>query len=313
MIVILGPTATGKTSLAAQLASRLNGEIISADSRQVYRGMDIGTGKDLSDYVVGRKLIPYHLIDIAEPGYEYSVYEFQRDFKKAYQNIVSRNAYPILCGGTGLYLEAVLKGYRMTEVPENAELRTTLQSQTDDELCTLLSSLKPLHATTDTDSRDRLIRAIEIETYNRTLPQSDTFPEIDSVVFGINYPRNLVRERITQRLEQRLSEGMIAEVENLLWKGVAPERLMAYGLEYKFITQYLIGELSYGDMFRLLNTAIHQFSKRQMTWFRGMERRGTTINWIDGELPMEEKVERVLELLPSVYGDGVASSSLRSE
>ena len=300
LTVILGPTATGKTSLAAHLAAKLDGEIISADSRQVYRGMDIGTGKDIVDYDVQGKTIPYHLIDIAEPGYEYSVYEFQRDFIKAYQDIVSRGRYPILCGGTGMYIEAVLKGYRMIKVPENAELRANLQLRTDDELCALLSSLKPLHATTDTVSRQRLLRAIEIEIYAQQHPEAVAdFPSVQSTIFGIRFPREVIRTRITQRLEQRLQQGMITEVQRLLDAGVPVPRLLAYGLEYKFITQYLMGELPYGEMFRLLNTAIHQFSKRQMTWFRGMERRGMKINWIDGELLMEARIEQILGLLPS--------------
>lgn len=297
MITLLGPTATGKTRLAALLASRMDGEIISADSRQVYKRMNLGTGKDYDDYTVNGKMVPFHLVDIAEPGYEYSVYEFQHDFHAAYQNIVSREKLPILCGGTGMYLESVLRGYQLYNVPENIVLRDELSDKTDEELCNLLASMRPLHATTDTVSRERLLRAIEIEIYHRQHPEIPTFPAVPSLVFGINCPRETVRQRITQRLKQRLQNGMTEEVRQLLEEGIPPQRLKAYGLEYKFITQYLLGELSYDEMFRLLNTAIHQFAKRQMTWFRRMERNGINILWIDGSLGEEEKTEAILRII----------------
>jgi len=282
LIVITGPTATGKTSIAARLAAEIEGEIISADSRQVYRKMDLGTGKDLDDYIVNGKKIPFHLIDIAEPGYEYNVFEFQRDFFDAFLDIKSRGKRPILCGGTGMYIEAAISEYKLIEVPENSDLRKTLLTKTDEELQNILVSMRKLHNTSDTSDRKRLIRAIEIEQYYSDNPQipSET-PKINSIIFGINKPRDEVRERITKRLKQRLETGMIEEVELLLENGVTPEKLKYYGLEYKFLTQYILGEITYEQMFSQLNTAIHQFAKRQMTWFRRMEKKGFNIIWVE--------------------------------
>jgi len=300
MITILGPTATGKTNLAAHLAHLINGEIISADSRQVYRGMDIGTGKDLADYSIEGKIIPYHLVDIVEPGYEYNVFEFQKDFLNAYSAIDERGSIPILCGGTGLYIESVLKGYKLINVPKNELLREELELKSEAELIEILETLKNLHNTTDTSERERLIRAIEIQKYYDNNPAIDTFfPKIETKIFGIDYDRRVVRMRITERLEERLKNGMIEEVQGLLNSGVKPEQLTFYGLEYKWVTDYLEGNLAYNEMFRRLNTAIHQFSKRQMTWFRRMEKQGFVINWIDGNLSLNEKVAYILKNLGS--------------
>ena len=303
MVTILGPTASGKTTLATRLAHTIGGEIISADSRQVYRNMDIGTGKDLADFVVDGKKIPYHLIDIAEAGTKYNLYQYQHDFHVAYQDIVSRDERPILCGGTGLYLEAVLKGYELSPVPQNAELRERLEGKSLAELTQKLSDLKAqtgsvMHNTTDVDSCQRAIRAIEIETYNiEHTTALRTMPGIDSLIIGVNIEREERRRKITARLKQRLDEGMVEEVRTLLDSGIAADDLIYYGLEYKFITEYIIGKLTYEEMFRQLEIAIHQFAKRQMTWFRGMERRGTTIHWVDASLPMSEKLNEVLRLL----------------
>ena len=303
MVTILGPTASGKTTLATRLAHTIGGEIISADSRQVYRNMDIGTGKDLADYVVDGKKIPYHLIDIAEAGTKYNLYQYQHDFHVAYQDIVSRDERPILCGGTGLYLEAVLKGYELSPVPQNAELRERLEGKSLAELTQMLSDLKAqtgsvMHNTTDVDSCQRAIRAIEIETYNiEHATALRTMPAINSLIIGVNIEREERRRKITARLKQRLDEGMVEEVQALLDSGIAADDLIYYGLEYKFITEYIIGKLTYEEMFRQLEIAIHQFAKRQMTWFRGMERRGTTIHWVDASLPMSEKLNEVLRLL----------------
>ena len=303
MVTILGPTASGKTTLATRLAHTIGGEIISADSRQVYRNMDIGTGKDLADYVVDGKKIPYHLIDIAEAGTKYNLYQYQHDFHVAYQDIVSRDERPILCGGTGLYLEAVLKGYALSPVPQNAELRERLEGKSLAELTQMLSDLKAqtgsvMHNTTDVDSCQRAIRAIEIETYNiEHTTALRTMPGIDSLIIGVNIEREERRRKITARLKQRLDEGMVEEVRALLDSGIAADDLIYYGLEYKFITEYIIGKLTYEEMFRQLEIAIHQFAKRQMTWFRGMERRGTTIHWVDASLPMNEKLKKVLQLM----------------
>ena len=303
MVTILGPTASGKTTLATRLAHTIGGEIISADSRQVYRNMDIGTGKDLADYVVDGKKIPYHLIDIAEAGTKYNLYQYQHDFHVAYQDIVSRDERPILCGGTGLYLEAVLKGYALSPVPQNAELRARLEGKSLAELTQILSDLKAqtgsvMHNTTDVDSCQRAIRAIEIETYNiEHTTALRTMPGIDSLIIGVNIEREERRRKITARLKQRLDEGMVEEVRALLDSGIAADDLIYYGLEYKFITEYIIGKLTYEEMFRQLEIAIHQFAKRQMTWFRGMERRGTTIHWVDASLPMNEKLKKVLQLM----------------
>ena len=298
LIAILGPTASGKTSLAAALARRMDTEIISADSRQVYRRMDLGTGKDLDDYVVGGKRIPCHLIDIVEPGYKYNVFEYQRDFLAAYEDVRSRGMLPILCGGTGMYLESVLKGYRLLPVPENPELRRRLAEKSLEELTGILATYKKLHNSTDVDTVKRVIRAIEIEEYYRQHQVEErAFPDIRSLVVGVGIGREQRREKITRRLKQRLDEGMVDEVKALLASGISPEDLIYYGLEYKYLTLYAIGKLTYEEMFGQLEIAIHQFAKRQMTWFRGMERRGFTIHWIDAALPLEEKLEQIENLL----------------
>lgn len=297
MITILGPTASGKTPLAAHLAARLDAEIISADSRQVYRRMDLGTGKDLDDYCVSGKQIPNHLIDICEPGTQYNVYEYQNDFKNVYQDLKDRNVLPVLCGGTGLYLESVLRGYRMDSVPENPQLRQALSDKTLEELTCILSTYKSLHNKTDVDSVKRAIRAIEIADYYQKNPVVQTeIPSINSLVIGIDIPRELRRQRISNRLKQRLDEGMVDEVRSLLSEGIPAENLIYYGLEYKFLTNYVLGNLTYEEMYHQLEIAIHQFAKRQMTWFRGMERRGIEIHWVDGTLPMDQKLQKIEEL-----------------
>ena len=331
MITILGPTASGKTPLAVALAAEIGGEIISADSRQVYRRMDIGTGKDLREYTITNKqypiTVPYHLIDIREPGTKYNLFEYQQDFFDAYEDIRSRGAVPILCGGTGLYIEAVLKGYHLSPVPQNQALRDALEGRSLAELTQMLKELKAktgsnMHNTTDVDSCQRAIRAIEIETavladqtapdpsysggeINTDFPRSGgekvtvalrEMPAVDSLIIGVNIDRELRREKITRRLKARLEEGMIEEVRALLDEGIPADDLIYYGLEYKFVTEYLIGQITYDEMFTRLEIAIHQFAKRQMTWFRGMERRGFKINWINASLPMEEKIERIKEL-----------------
>ena len=298
LITILGPTASGKTPLAAALADRLGTEIISGDSRQVYRRMDLGTGKDLVDYTVEGRQVPYHLIDIVEPGYKYNVFEYQRDFLKAYEKITAKGILPILCGGTGMYIESVLKGYRLLPVPENPELRASLEGKSLEELTSILAGYKKLHNSTDVDTAKRAIRAIEIEEYYKQQPpEYREFPSLKSLIIGVDIDRELRREKITRRLKQRLDEGMVEEVRGLLAEGIDPENLIYYGLEYKFLTQYAIGELTFEEMFHQLETAIHQFAKRQMTWFRGMERRGFTIHWLDATLPMEEKIEQITKLI----------------
>ena len=298
LITILGPTASGKTPLAAALADRLGTEIISGDSRQVYRRMDLGTGKDLVDYTVDGRQVPYHLNDIVEPGYKYNVFEYQRDFLKAYQKITAKDKLPILCGGTGMYIESVLKGYRLLPVPENPELRASLEGKSLEELTGILEGYKKLHNSTDVDTAKRAIRAIEIEEYYKQQPpEYREFPSLKSLIIGVDIDRDLRREKITRRLKQRLDEGMVEEVRGLLAEGIDPENLIYYGLEYKFLTQYAIGELTFEEMFHQLETAIHQFAKRQMTWFRGMERRGFTIHWLDATLPMEEKIEQITTLI----------------
>lgn len=299
LIAILGPTATGKTSVAANLAARLGGEIISADSRQVYRGMDLGTGKDLADYVINGAEIPSHLIDIENAGAHYNVYRFQTDFFRAFHEIQSRGKFPVLCGGSGLYLEAVLRNYRLIEVPPNRELRKELEGKTLEELTEILKALKPqLHNFTDVETDRRAIRAIEIEKYYAEHGQEESeMPDIKSLNIGIDFDREMRRQRISTRLKQRLDEGMLDEVQKLLDSGLTPEQLIYYGLEYKYLTLHLTGSLSFDEMFRQLEIAIHQFAKRQMTWFRGMEKRGTKIHWINGHLPMEEKVEEIIMLL----------------
>ena len=306
MITILGPTASGKTPVAAHLAAKIGGEIISADSRQVYRRMDIGTGKDLDDYTLNMKdetlNIPFHLIDICEPGTKYNLFQYQQDFYDAYQDIQGRGKTPVLCGGTGLYIEAVLKGYKLSPVPQNQALRDSLEGKTLPELTQMLQVLKArtgsnMHNKTDVDSCQRAIRAIEIETYNleNPVPRRE-LPPVDSLIIGIDIDRELRREKITRRLKARLENGMVDEVRRLLDEGIAPEDLIYYGLEYKFLTEYIIGQLTYDEMFSKLEIAIHQFAKRQMTWFRGMERRGFTIHWIDATLPMPDKVAKIIEL-----------------
>lgn len=303
MITILGPTASGKTSVAAALALRTGGEIISADSRQVYRRMDIGTGKDLADYTIGDVHIPYHLIDIAEPGTKYNLFQYQQDFHTAYNDIRSRGKLPILCGGTGLYIEAVLGGYSLSPVPQNPKLRESLEGKSLDQLTQMLVQLKQkngsnMHNRTDVDTAQRAIRAIEIETYNIEHPTPERqMPPVDSLIIGINIDRELRREKITRRLKARLDEGMCDEIRSLIDGGVNPDDLIYYGLEYKFVTEYVVGKTSYEEMFRQLEIAIHQFAKRQMTWFRGMERRGYTIHWIDAAQSMDEKVEAIMSLM----------------
>lgn len=298
MLIILGPTATGKTRLAAGVAAATGGEIISADSRQVFQGMDIGSGKDLSDYRINNQIIPHHLIDIAKPGEEYSVFRFQSDFLNAYKNITSRKAFPILCGGTGLYLESVVNAYRLIKVPENTELRKILEKESMEELILRLASSRTPHGTTDTNERNRILRAIEIDTYHHDHPEVVAgLPNIKSLVCGIHLERSEIRHRITSRLKTRLEEGMIDEVSGLLHAGIKPEALINYGLEYKYVTQHLSGQLNFDELFTLLNTAIHQFAKRQMTWFRRMERNGCQIHWIDGLLPEQKKITIILDLL----------------
>lgn len=302
MITILGPTASGKTPVAAHLAAEIGGEVISADSRQVYRRMDIGTGKDLEDYVVDGQPIPYHLIDIREPGTKYNLFEYQQDFFDVYEAIRHRGTVPILCGGTGLYIEAVLKGYKLSPVPQNQELRDRLEGKSLGELTEMLVGLKAqsgsnMHNKTDVDSCQRAIRAIEIETYNLEHPTPRReLPSVDSLIIGIDIDRELRREKITRRLKSRLENGMVDEVKALLNEGIPAENLIYYGLEYKFVTEYLTGQSTYDEMFTRLEIAIHQFAKRQMTWFRGMERRGFVIHWIDATLPMEEKINNIRQL-----------------
>ena len=298
LITILGPTASGKTPLATALAHKLGTEIISGDSRQVYRRMDLGTGKDLDDYTVGGEQVPYHLIDIVEPGYKYNVFEYQRDFLQAYQEITQKGKLPVLCGGTGMYIESVLKGYRLLPVPENPELRASLEGKSLEELTTILEGYKKLHNSTDVDTAKRAIRAIEIEEYyTQQPPEYREFPSLKSLIIGVDIDRELRREKITRRLKQRLDEGMVDEVKGLLAEGIPAENLIYYGLEYKFLTQHVIGELTFDEMFHQLETAIHQFAKRQMTWFRGMERRGFHIHWLDATLSMEEKVNKIINII----------------
>ena len=294
LITILGPTASGKTSFAAALAAILDTEIISADSRQVYKGMDIGTGKDIDDYTVNGKKIPYHLIDICEPGYKYNIFEYQHDFFKIFNEIKDKQKTPILCGGSGLYIESVLNAYRLLDVPQNPELREKLKDKTLPELESMLRSYKKLHNSTDLDTAQRAIRAIEIEEYYLTQnPDPNEYEPINSLITGVSINRDLRRQKISSRLKKRLNEGMIEEVQSLLNSGLSPDDLIYYGLEYKFLTQYITGQLSYQEMFDQLEIAIHQFAKRQMTWFRGMERRGFQIHWIDALLPAEEKIKLV--------------------
>ncbi len=298
LITILGPTASGKTKVATELAFRLGSEIISGDSRQVYKGMDLGTGKDLADYTVHGTSIPYHLIDIAQPGEKYNIFQYQHDFLKAYNEISANGRIPVLCGGSGLYVESVLKGYRMTPVPENEELRRSLEGKSLEELTDILKQYKTLHNTTDVDTPKRAIRAIEIQKFYESHPlEQRDFPEIGSLNIGISIEREARRQAITKRLRQRLDEGMLDEIRRLIDEGVSPEDLIYYGLEYKYLTLHVIGELTFEEMFASLEIAIHQFAKRQMTWFRGMERRGIKIHWIDAGMPLDEKMERILAFL----------------
>ena len=302
MITILGPTASGKTALAAALAYKIGAEIISADSRQVYSGMTVGTGKDLDDYVVNGRQIKYHLIDIARPGDKYNIYEYQRDFHKVYAELAQRGVMPILCGGSGLYIETVLKGYSLSTVPQNPELRQRLSGKTLEELTEILVDLKArnnscMHNRSDVDTAQRAVRAIEIEEYNLHHPSSNTeFPPVESVIIGVDIDRESRRARITERLRQRLEHGLVEEVEGLLESGVSAEDLIYYGLEYKYVTEYVTGRTTRDEMFKGLEIAIHQFAKRQMTWFRGMERRGFTINWVDWHMSMDEKLEYIMKL-----------------
>jgi tRNA dimethylallyltransferase len=298
LLVVTGPTASGKTSLAVAVARKTGGEIISADSRQVYKGMNLGTGKDYDDYVTDGHRVPCHLIDIVDPGYKYNVFEYQRDFIKVYKDLKERGIFPVVCGGSGMYADSIITGYRMVEVPPDSGLRVELEKKTMEELIAILSSYKSLHNTTDIDTKKRVIRAIEIEHVNQKRgKQKSEFPKLKTLVIGVKTDRDTRRRRISERLMTRLEKGMIEEVKLLIEKGVKSETLIYYGLEYKFITLYLTGKLSYDKMVRDLEIAIHQFAKRQMTWFRGMERRGIKINWIEGTFPLEEKVEKVLELL----------------
>jgi len=298
LLVITGPTASGKTALAASVADRLGGEVISADSRQVYRGMDLGTGKDLDEYNIDGRTIPCHLIDIADPGYKYNVFEYQRDFVRVYNELKQRNIFPVICGGSGMYLDSIISGYSMFEVPPDSGLRARLEKKSMEELTGILSTYKKLHNTTDTDTKKRVIRAIEIEHFDSYSKKKQTkFPDLKSLVIGIMTDRETRRERISARLRQRLDAGMVEEVKKLLINGIRKEALVYYGLEYRFITLYLAGEMKYDVMVKNLEVAIHRFAKRQMTWFRGMERKGIVIHWINSELPMDEKVGRVMELL----------------
>ena len=307
MITVLGPTASGKTALATALAAKLDAEIISADSRQVYRGMTLGTGKDLKEYEIEGKAIPYHLIDICNPGEKYNIFEFQRDFHTVFASLKEKGKLPVLCGGSGLYIESVLRGYRLLDVPENRELRAELKDKTLDELEQILRSYKKLHNKTEVDSVQRAIRAIEIEDfYLKQEPKQRDFAPVNSLTVGIDIDRDLRREKISRRLKSRLEEGMLEEIEGLLKSGISAEDLIYYGLEYKYLTLYLIGKLSYQEMYDQLEIAIHQFAKRQMTWFRGMERRGIIIHWLKAEMPLEEKVAAVSEDLAAAASAAAA-------
>jgi tRNA dimethylallyltransferase len=298
LLVVTGPTASGKTSLAVAIASTIGGEVISADSRQVYRNMNLGTGKDYDDYNIGGTKVPYHLIDIVDPGYKYNVFEYQRDFLKVYSGLKSRQVFPVVCGGSGMYADSIITGYKMDEVPPDSGLRAELDKKSMEELKGILSTYKDLHNITDIDTKKRVIRAIEIEHFNRSRKKKNIgFPKVNSLVVGVLFDRDSRRNRITERLNERLKSGMIEEVKNLIDQGVDKETLIYYGLEYKYITLYLTGKISHASMAADLEIAIHQFAKRQMTWFRGMEKRGTKIHWLDGKMPIEENVGKVLDLL----------------
>ncbi|MFV0365423.1 MAG: tRNA (adenosine(37)-N6)-dimethylallyltransferase MiaA [Mangrovibacterium sp.] len=298
LLTILGATASGKTSVATNAALAFDGEIISGDSRQVYRGMDLGTGKDIEEYTIDGVTIPYHLIDIEEAGAEYNVYRFQHDFHEAYADILARGKFPILCGGSGMYLESVLNGYALSHVPKHEELREQLRAKSLEELGEILRSYKTVHNNSDLETKRRAIRAIEIEAFMQEHPNAEERkPDISSLVVGVQFDRETRRKRISTRLQQRLDEGMVDEVRALLDYGVKPEQLIYYGLEYKYLTQHIIGELSFDEMHRQLEIAIHQFAKRQMTWFRRMEKHSTRIHWLNGEMPMDEKMEWIGELM----------------
>lgn len=299
LLAVVGPTACGKTSLAVDLALAIgNAEIISADSRQVYRGMDIGTGKDVAEYTREGVTVPSHLIDIADAGEKYNLFEFQRDFLSAYEDIKSRGVFPIMCGGSGLYVESVLKGYRLLPVPENPALRAELETKSLEELTAILANYKQLHNNTDTDNKKRAIRAIEIEEYYLSCPVEERlFPQLETLVIGVSVDREVRRARISRRLRERLESGMVDEVRLLLDSGLKPDQLIYYGLEYKYLTLYITGAMSYDDMVQGLEIAIHQFAKRQMTWFRGMEKRGTEIRWVDGSLGRSEIVGQITDML----------------
>ncbi len=297
-MVVLGPTASGKTTLAANLACKIQGEIISADSRQVYREMDLGTGKDIEDYTINGVEIPYHLIDIVDPGYKYNVYEYQTDFFRVFEDIHKRGKFPVMCGGTGMYIEAVLSKFKMVHVPSDPDLRKLLEGKSLSELTTILSNFKKLHNKTDVDTVKRAIRGIEIETYYQNHPEIEIdLPDLNPLIIGVKIDRDLRRQKITNRLKSRIEEGMVDEVKTILANGVKPEDLIYYGLEYKFLTLYAIGKISYNEMFEGLNIAIHQFAKRQMTWFRKMERSGFNIHWMNATDPIDERVESILKLL----------------
>lgn len=297
MIVVLGPTATGKTALAARLAYRLGAEVISADSRQVYRGMDIGTGKDYADYVVNGQQVPVHLVDIVNAGYRYSVYDYQRDFKRVLVDLRQRGKLPVVCGGSGLYIESVLRAYKLIRVPVNHAFRQAMEGKSLDELASMLSSCRKLHNITDITSRKRLIRALEIEQWYEMHPSAgEEFPAVRPLVIGIMVDRDTRRNNISRRLKNRMDEGMVEEVRALAAQGVDMETLVYYGLEYKYLAYYLTGDLSFDEMYRSLETAIHRFAKRQMTWFRGMERRGIFIHWINGTLAQEQMLNEIIAL-----------------
>jgi len=298
MVTILGPTASGKTEVAVNLALKIKGEIISADSRQIYREMNLGTGKDLEEYQVNGVDVPYHLIDIAEAGYQYNVFEYQRDFLKVYQSVKGKGTFPVMCGGSGMYLEAILKGYRLIQVPVNEERRSELQLLSLDELTEILKRYKSINNTSDTENKKRAVRAIEIEEFCLAHPETDlSFPAINSLIVGVKYDRDSRRRRITARLKQRIDNGMIDEVKKLIDNGLKPDDLTYYGLEYKYLTLFITGKLTYNEMFEGLNTAIHQFAKRQMTWFRKMERDGFEIKWLDGYMPVNEKTDKIISWL----------------
>jgi len=298
LLVITGPTASGKTALAVAVANILGGEVISADSQQVYKGMNLGTGKDYDDYIINGAHVPCHLIDISEPGYKYNVFEYQRDFNTVYKNLKARGVFPVVCGGSGMYADSIISGYKMVEVPPDSGLRAELEKKNMEELREILSTYKNLHNITDIDTKKRVIRAIEIEHFNRNRKSKNSdFPKVNPLIIGVQFDRDDRRMRISERLRKRLDAGMVDEVKQLIAQGVDTETLLYYGLEYKYITLFLTGKITYDKMVSDLETAIHQFAKRQMTWFRGMEKRGTVIHWIDGNLTLEEKISIVIELL----------------